>query len=252
MIKVALIPREGEHGVIMFFKGIKKKWFFRLKPEFTIDINESKTFDSISDAQVVIDVLNTGKINGNLIYFDDCQKEKYKTNVFWIIERSGGSYYSHDDIKRIGKIAKPIPQYTSDIMEADFMKSVDMVSQTLIRLRQSGKDVVRARMIYLTEKNDFTLPIVLFALTNKQTKKTRYLKGYDIDGKSSDRLYFVDSMEKAFKVSIPMAMKVVDDIHAKHKIFVVNTHIYDGTDTPASKFRYRKIQLLSDFKFKKN
>jgi len=88
MIKVALIPREGEHGVIMFFKGIKKKWFSRLKPEFTIDINESKTFDSISDAQVVIYVLNTGKINGNLIYFDDCQKEKYKTLFDRVNERT--------------------------------------------------------------------------------------------------------------------------------------------------------------------
>lgn len=252
MIKVALIPREGEHGVIMFFKCIKKKWFFRLKPEFTIDINESKTFSSIFDAQVVIDVLNTGKINGNLIYFDDCQKEKYKTNVFWIIERSGGSYYSHDDIKRIGKIAKPVPQYTPDIMEADFIKSVEMVSQTLTRLRQSDKDVVRARMVYLTEKNDFTIPFVLFALTNKTTKRTRYLKGYDIDGKSSDRLYFVDSMEKAWKVDVTMAVKVVDDIHAKHKTFVVNTHIYDGEDIPANKFKFRKLQMFSDFKFKKS
>lgn len=250
MIKIALIPKEGNKGVIKFFKGLRKKWLFWIYPEFTIDANEAKTFGSQYDAQTVIDVLSECHIAGTFIIFDDCCVEKYKYNRFWIIERKGGSYYSHDDIQRVGKVAKPVPQYTPDIMEADFIKSVEMVSQTLTRLRQSDKDVVRARMVYLTEKNDFTIPFVLFALTNKTTKRTRYLKGYDIDGKSSDRLYFVDSMEKAWKVDVTMAVKVVDDIHAKHKTFVVNTHIYDGDDIPANKFKYRKLQMFSDFKFK--
>lgn len=251
MRKIALIPREGETGVIMFYKGIRRRWFFWVKPEFTADVNEAKTFDSNYDAQVVIDVLYTCNLDKTIVIFDNMLVDEYQYNRFWVIERVCGDYYSHDDIQRIGKVAKPVPQYTSDIMDADFLKSVEMATQTLMRIRQTSKDRVRARMVYLTEKNDFTIPFILFALTNKNTKRTRYLKGYDIEGKSSDRVFFVDSMEKAWKVDVNTAIKVVDDIHAKHKTFVVNTHIYDGTDIPADKYKVKKSQMFSDFKFKK-
>lgn len=251
MSKIVLMPKEGEHGVFLFFKRISRKWFFMTSPEYTCDSNDACVFSTKDEEESIVEYLKKKNPDRIIAAYDDSFRESFKNNIFWIIERGDGMYYSHDDIHYVGKVAKPVPQYAKDIMDACFLKSVNMAAQTLTRLRQSDSDKVRTRMVYLTEKNDFTIPFVLFALTNKQTKRTRYLKGYNLEGKSSDRLSFVDSMDKAWKVTVPMAVNVVDDIHAKHKVFVVNTHIYDGKDIPADKYKIVKAKLFSDFKFKK-
>lgn len=251
MSKIVLIPKDGEHGVFLFFKRLCRRWFFKISIEYTCDPNEACVFSTKSEEDSIIEYLKKKNPDRTIAVYDDLFRESFKHNTFWLIERGDGTFYSHDDIHYVGKVARPVPQYAKDIMDACFLKSVNMAAQTLTRLRQSDSDKVRTRMVYLTVKNDFTIPFVLFALTNKQTKRTRYLKGYDLYGKSSDRLSFVDSMDKAWKVTIPMAVNVVDDIHAKHKAFVVNSHVYDGNDIPSDKYKVVKKKLFSDFKFKK-
>lgn len=252
---IVIKPAAGEDGVCRFLSHIRRKWLFWHEPVLCCDVNEAFKVYSDDDANALAHYVSGRLKFGHVVFVADTDEiERMKQYRFFVIEKNDGknvSYYSHDEIRREGRVAKPVPQYVDDIMEADFLKSADMAAQTINSIRQATKNCVRARVVHLTIKNNFTVPCVLFVLKNKQTGRVRYLKGYDIDGKSSDRLYFVDSMDKAWKVTIPMAVKVVEDIHQKHKAFIVETHIYDGNDIAPSKFRYKKTPILSDFKFKR-
>lgn len=249
MSKIVVAPQLAEQGVVRFLKEIKRVFFFFKKIVLTYNVDEAL---DIQDPKVV-DYMKEKYQDADVYLLED-QKELRNKRFYVIVKNPAGSkmYYTGDDyVKLNDKVRKTLPVYKSDIMEADFFKSMDMTLVTLNRIRQSTDDNVIANSVFLTERNDYTIDCVVLALRNKQTRRLRYLKSYNLDGKPSDRLAFVDSMEKAMKVTIPMANSIYEDIHQKHKMFEVMTAIYDGNDIPASKFKNTQTRVMSDFKFKK-
>lgn len=253
---IAITPRVGEKGVIRFFAGYRRKFFFWSEPTFTLNADEAIRIEGDMDAIDLASMLNVGfKKKCQAIVLSRDELEKMSSQKFYAIECNGKCetvYYCGEELvydKNHRKVMRQIPQYDGNIMHCEFFKGRSNAELTLNRIRCSNTERVCIREVYLTEKNDFTIPFVLFALKNKQTKRTRYLKGYDLDGKPSDRLFFVDSMEKAWKVDIPTMQKVIDDIHAKHKIFLVMPHIYDGRDIPADKYVDKRTGVDITFKF---
>ena len=90
---------------------------------------------------------------------------------------------------------------------------------------------------------------IIFALTNKNSKKTRYLKSYELNGKSSDRVQMCDYMDSALAVKYDEALKIYDDLHAKHKNFLVNLHIRkENENTNAKDFICKQERILVGFK----
>lgn len=253
---IAVAPRVGEKGMYKFLKCVKRKFFFWSEPVFTYNINEAIHVDSYEDAEGLANYC-CGKLGnaGHAIVLSDEDIEKLSSNKFYTIEKreSNGdsSYYCGEDLvkdKNGVKVMRQVPLFISDITKAEFFKGNFDATRTLMRVRLDKNVRAAIHTVYLSEVNDYTVKCILFALTNKQTKRTRYLKGYDLNGKPSDRLHFVDSMEKAWKVDIQTMVSVIDDIHAKHKIFIVNVHLFDGRDIPSSKYAVEKRGLSMTYK----
>lgn len=253
MYIVATKPIDGTKGVFRFLKGVKRVWFFWSKPVFTLDANEALHIPDEDNAEGLTNWVSK-KIgdSGYAMYLTKEDLEGYYDQKFYALESDYDydvTYYCGEEEMKMGHGMRQIPQFTGNIMLAEFHKCRENAEVTINRLRQTRGIRVRIREVYLTAQNEYALNKVIIALQNKQTKRLRYLKGYDLDGKSSDRLAFTDSMEKAWKTTIPHMMKVVEDIHIKHKVFLVFTHWYDGKDIPASQFRERKIGIYMTFKF---
>ena len=121
----------------------------------------------------------------------------------------------------------------------------------LTRIRQNSNEKITSYGVFLTVENDLNKPNIIFALTNKISKKTRYLKSYDLNGKSSDKVQMCDYMDCALQVTYDEALKIYDDLHTKHKSFLVNLHIRkDGENTPAKDFVCKKESIRIGFKLK--
>ena len=249
---IRISPKIGNDGVFRFLQCVKRKFFFWKEPVLTYDAREAIKGLSDDEANDLAHWLSKKFSDCEVSVLDENEFEKMKEHQFFVIENNmfGTAYYSEEEFVREGNRGRQLPKFELDIMKADFLKYKEMAATTLNRIRQTHFARVRIRPVYLTIRNDFTVPCILFALKNKQAKRVRYLKGYDLDGKSSDRVYFVDDMSKAWKVTIPMSEKVVEDIHQKHKVFIVETHLYDGTNIQPQNFRYKRNHFISDFKFK--
>ncbi len=252
---IEIAPLPGESGVVRFLKSIKKRFFFFVKVELTTNIKEALVFYNEEKAESVIDTIKKKfedfSISVN-VRNDYIMEEK--GHLFYAIERDvkgRKSYYTGDDIsKETGRVRRSIPIYDKTIEKADFFKSESMANVTLNRLRQTTDDNVVIKSVYLTVLNDYTIPCIILGLKNIQTKRTRFIKSYDINGTSSDRIKFVDTTEKAMKMTIPQASEIYEDIHQKHKMFEVKTGIYRNINCSVGKFRFEKISTLSDYKFK--
>ncbi len=253
MYIVATKPIKGQKGVYRFLKGVKRVWFFWSKPVFTLDANEALRISDEDNAEGLTNWVSR-KIDdkGYAMYLTKDELDKLYDHKFYALESIDDydvAYYCGEEEMKIGHGVRQIPQFTGNILQAEFHKSRENAEVTINRLRQERGLRVRIREVYLPVQNEFTLNKVIIALQNKQTKRLRYLKCYDINGKSSDRLTFTDSMGKAWKTTIPYMMKVIEDIHIKHKVFLVFTHWYDGNDIPADQFRERKTGISMTFKF---
>lgn len=249
---IMISPRIGGDGIYQFYQGVKRRFFFWSEPVLTYDARLAVTFLSDDDAGYVANWLSKKFPEQHVTVLNEQEFEKMQGHRFFVIEKTGngGAYYSEEGFVHDGNRGRQVPKFELDIMKADFLKYEAMASTTLNRIRQTNYARVRILPVYLTVKNDFTVPCILFVLKNKQTKRVRFLKGYDLEtGQSSDRLFFVDDMSKAWKVDIPTSEKVVEDIHQKHKGFVVETHLYDGTNISPQNFHYKPTQFFSDFKF---
>lgn len=255
MYIVATKPLEGKKGVYRFLKCVRRKWFFWSEPVFTLNQNEALRIESFDDAEGLANYVSK-KIDGNALtcFMEPKELEELKEFRYYAIEMFNEydhtAYYCGDESMQIGTAVRKIPQFIGDIASAELFKAFDNASETINRIRQTHQIRCRITEVYTNVLNEYTLDKVIIGLQNKQTKRLRYLKTYNLNGKSSDRLQFVDSMEKAMKVNIPLMMNIVEDIHVKHKIFLIFTHWYDGRDIPASQFKERKIGIYMTMRLK--
>lgn len=254
MLRLTVKPKAGKDGVIMFVKSCKRDWLFRRKLVLTPLLGESITGTDANLEEVKnLHCLLRKKGEVNLIS-DIHISYLREHNQFYIIAKHtwrGLEYYCSEKEVYEKKLKRRIqvPKFTSDIEKAEFSKSLDNVNATLTRIRQTSKEKITAHSVFLTIENDLNTPNIIFALTNRVSKKTRYLKSYDLNGKSSDRVQMCDYMDSALQVTYDEALNIYDDLHAKHKDFLVNLHIRKrGENTPAKDFVCKRESIQVGFK----
>lgn len=254
MLRLAVKPKDKD-GVIMFVKSYKRNWLFRKKLVLTPLLGEAISIDNLGGADTVKAICSLREKGASYCYVGSCEIEKLVAHSqFYIIAkhtRKGLEYYCSEKEEYDSKLKRRIqvPEFTQDISKAEFSKSVDSVNAILTRIRQNSKEKITAHSVFLTIENDLNVPNIIFAVTNKVSKKTRYLKSYDLNGKSSDKVQMCDYMDSALQVTYDEALKIYDDLHAKHKNFLVNLHIRkDGENTPAKDFECKRESIQIGFK----
>lgn len=230
MLRLAVKPKDKD-GVIMFVKSYKRDWLFWKKLVLTPLLGEAESLLAEGATKAMYAERSLQKQGYYTFYVSDYDVEKLIVhNQFYIIAkhtRKGIEYYCSEKEVYDKKLKRriQIPEFTPDITKAEFSKSLDSVNSMLTRIRQTSKDKITSYSVFLSIENDLNTPNIIFALTNRVSKKTRYLKSYDLKGKSSDRVQMCDYMDKALQVTYDEALKIYEDIHAKHKNFLVNLHI---------------------------
>lgn len=254
MLKLMVKP-QGKEGVIMFVKSYKRNWLFRKKLVLTPLLGEALNIEKLGHTELTKITLSLKLKNLFPYYLGSCYiDELVAYNQFYIIAkhtRKGLEYYCSEKeiydkkLKRRSQVA----EFTKDINKAEFSKSLDSVNAMLTRIRQNSKEKITSYGVFLTIENDLNTANIIFALTNKNSKKTRYLKSYDLKGKSSGRVQMCDYMDCALAVKYDEALKIYDDLHAKHKNFLVNLHIRkENENTPAKDFKCRQEGIQIGFK----
>ena len=240
--------------MIMFVKSYKRDWLFPRNLVLTPLLEEARAFfcDSLFELEVPIREF-IAKLPCRVNPVNDYgMNELIAYNQFYIIAkhtRKGIEYYCSEKEVYDSKLKRRIqvPEFTKDINKAEFSKSIDSVNAILTRIRQNSTSYG----VFLTIENDLNKPNIIFALTNKISKKTRYLKSYDLNSKSSDRVLMCDYMDSALAVKYDEALKIYDDLHAKHKNLLVNLHIRNGGEnTHAKDFKYKRESIQIGFKLK--
>ena len=254
MLRLAVKPK-GKDGVIMFVKSYKRDWLFWKKLVLTPLLGEAESLLAEGATKAMYAERSLQKQGYYTFYVRDYDVEKLIVhNQFYIIAkhtRKGIEYYCSEkevyDKRRRRRIQ--VPEFTSNIEKAEFSKSLDSVNSVLTRIRQNTNDKITSHSVFLTIENDLNKENIIFALTNKKSKRTRYLKSYDLNGKSSDRVQMCDYMDSALAVKYDEALKIYDDLHAKHKNFLVNLHIRkENENTDAKDFKCKQESIQIGFK----
>ena len=248
MLRLEVKPRDGKDGVVMFVKSYKRDWLFRKKLVLTPLLGEANDIEEIGLPRKIFE-------KGHFVILDETDIVDYiEHNQFYIIAKhtwKGIEYYCSEKEVYDKKLKRrtQVPEFTPDIEKAEFSKSLDSVNATLTRVRQNSKEKITVHSVFLTIENDLYAQNIIFVLTNKVSKKTRYLKSYDLNGKSSDNVQMCDCMGGALAVNYDEALKIYDDLHAKHKNFLVNLHIRkDGENTLAKDFVCKRESIQIGFK----
>lgn len=254
MLRLAVKPKDKD-GVIMFVKSYKRDWLFRKKLVLTPLLGEALTFCNVVDAYKMFNKIITINSNVKAEVWNGTFVDFYiQHNQFYIIAkhtRKGLEYYCSEKEVYDNKLKRRIQalDFTPNITKAEFSKSLDNVNATLTRIRQNSKEKITAHSVFLTIENDLNIPNIIFVVTNKVSKKTRYLKSYDLNGKSSDKVQMCDYMDSALQVTYDEALKIYDDLHAKHKNFLVNLHIRkEGENISAKDFVCKRESIQIGFK----
>lgn len=254
MLKLMVKP-QGKEGVIMFVKSYKRNWLFRKKLVLTPLLGEAMTFEThIESNKLYDDILasNNGIELG--VWIDLSIEYQRRHHQFYIIAKhtKKGLEYCCSEKEVYDKKLKrrvQVPEFTKDINKAEFSKSLDSVNAMLTRIRQNTNDKITSHSVFLTIENDLNKENIIFALTNKKSKRTRYLKSYDLNGKSSDRVQMCEYMDSALAARYDEALKIYDDLHAKHKNFLVNLHIRkENENTDAKDFKCKQESIQIGFK----
>lgn len=247
MLRLAVKPKDKDE-VIMFVKSYKRDWLFGKKLVLTPLPDEANDIEEIALPRNIFE-------KGHFVILDETDIEDYiEHNRFYIIAkhtRKGLQYYCSEKEVYDNKLKRRMqaPDFTPNITKAEFSKSLDNVNATLTRIRQNSKEKITAHSVFLTIENDLNIPNIIFAVTNKVSKKTRYLKSYDLNGKSSDKVQMCDYMDSALQVTYDEALKIYDDLHAKHKNFLLNLHIRkEEENTPAKDFVCKRESIQVGFK----
>lgn len=254
MLRLAVKPK-GKDGVIMFVKSYKRNWLFRKKLVLTPLLGEAMLCKTNIEIIKLYDEILANNNGLELSVWIDLYVElQRRYHQFYIIAKhtkKGLEYYCSEKeiydkkLKRRTQIA----EFTKDINKAEFSKSLDSVNAMLTRIRQNSKEKITSYGVFLTIENDLNTENIIFALTNKNSRKTRYLKSYDLNGTSSDRVRMCDYMDRALAVKYDEALKIYDDLHAKHKNFLVNLHIRkENENTPAKDFKCKQESIQVGFK----
>lgn len=251
-----MVKPQGKEGVIMFVKSYKRNWLFRKKLVLTPLLGEAMTFEThIESNKLYDDILasNNGIELG--VWIDLSIEYQRRHHQFYIITKhtkKGLEYYCSEKEVYDKKLKRrvQVPEFTKDINKAEFSKSLDSVNAMLTRIRQqNSNEKITSYGVFLTIENDLCKPNIIFALTNKKSKRTRYLKSYDLNGKSSDRVQMCEYMDSALDARYDEALKIYDDLHAKHKNFLVNLHIRkENENTDAKDFKCKQESIQIGFK----
>lgn len=256
MLRLAVIPKDGKKGVVMFVKSYKRNWLLRKKVVLTPLLGEAQTFgmQSLEKARTIrLNLVQKGAVGVEMWRDGEVELNRYLRQFYVIARhtRKGLEYYCSEKEVYDSRLKRRmrVPEFTKDINKAEFSKSLDNVNSTITRIRQNSKEKITSYSVFLTIENDLNTPNIIFALTNRVSKKTRYLKGYDLNGKSSDKVQMCDYMDSALQVTYDEALKIYEDIHAKHKNLLVNLHIRKGDEnTPAKDFKCKQESIQIGFK----
>lgn len=256
MLRLAVKPKNGKDGVIMFVKSYKRNWLFRRKLVLTPLLGEAMICKTLIENNKLYDEIlasNNGIELG--VWIDLSIEYQRRHHQFYIIAKhtkKGFEYYCSEKEVYDKKLKRrvQVPEFTKDINKAEFSKSLDSVNAMLTRIRQqNSNEKITSYGVFLTIENDLCKPNIIFALTNKKSKRTRYLKSYDLNGKSSDRVQMCEYMDSALAARYDEALKIYDDLHAKHKNFLVNLHIRkENENTDAKDFKCKQESIQIGFK----
>jgi len=254
MLRLAVKPK-GKEGVIMFVKSYKRNWLFRKKLVLTPLLGEAMICKTNIEITKLYDEILANNNGLKLSVWNELYVEyQVQHHQFYIIAKhtkKGLEYYCSEKQVYDKKLMRRVqaPEFTTDINKAEFSKSLDNAKSILTRMRLTGGGKVTAYSVFMTLENDLQMRNIIFVLTNKNTKKTRYLKKYDLNGKSSDRVQMCDYMDRALVVKYDEALKIYDDLHAKHKNFLVNLHIRKKNEnTPAKDLVCKQESIRVGFK----
>ena len=255
MLRLAVKPKNGKDGVIMFVKSYKRNWLFRRKLVLTPLLGEAMICKTLIENNKLYDEIlanNNGiELSVWIDLFVEFQRRHHQFYIITKHTKKGLEYYCSEKEVYDKKLKRrvQVPEFTKDINKAEFSKSLDSVNAMLTRIRQNTNDKITSHSVFLTIENDLNKENIIFALTNKKSLGTRYLKSYDLNGKSSDRVQMCDYMDSALAVKYDEALKIYDDLHAKHKNFLVNLHIRkDNENTHAKDFVCKKESIQVGFK----
>lgn len=255
MLRLAVKPKNGKDGVIMFVKSYKRNWLFRRKLVLTPLLGEAMICKTLIENNKLYDEIlanNNGiELSVWIDLFVEFQRRHHQFYIITKHTKKGLEYYCSEKEVYDKKLKRrvQVPEFTKDINKAEFSKSLDSVNAMLTRIRQNTNDKVTSHSVFLTIENDLNKENIIFALTNKKSKRTRYLKSYDLKGKSSDRVQMCDYMDSALAVKYDEALKIYEDLHAKHKNFLVNLHIRkENENTNAKDFICKQERILVGFK----
>lgn len=256
MLRLMVKPKDGKEGVIMFVKSYKRNWLFRKKIKLTPLIGEAMVFDlneTVKAYEMKIEINDIAKTE---IVYDSEINYYRKFHQFYIIAKhtkKGLEYYSSEKEFYDERLKRRVqmPDFTTEIEKAEFSKSLVSVKNMLTRMRVSNKDKVASYSVFLTIRNDLYKPNIIFVLTNKKTKNVYFLKKYTLKGKKNSSIQVCDNMQDALSVKYDEALKIYDDLHAKHKNFSVNCHLRkDNENVNAKDFKFKREFLQIGFKLK--
>lgn len=233
-----------DNGLMQFVAGERKPWQLWKKPILlspfnaaTFDLHKSnemrdKTQDIFKDYIVLsvnYDISQLGLVSdgghlGQYKYFVVAGRSKYlhKTEYY-----SYDKEYYNKKLKR--RMAKPV--FDKDINEACFIKSYTIAEKVLNRCRQTGREMVMIKEVYVYRENELLENNIILVLRPREEKgdkkdKPLFLRSWDL---KHDKLYMTSNFRHAERYTFDEYLKVYDELHALHKGFLVLPKIVDDT-----------------------
>lgn len=222
-----------DNGLMQFVAGERKPWQIWKKPIMlspfnaaTFDLHKSnemrdKTQDMFKDHIVLsvnYDISQLGLVSdgghlGQYKYFVVAGRSKYLHKT---------EYYSYDreyynkKLKR--RMAKPI--FVGNINKAEFIKSRKYAEEIETRCRQTGKEMVAVREVYVYEENILLGKNIIVVLKHRENKKMKpqFMRTYD---KTTGDFTKTSRYEQAERFTYDEYLDLYEQFHALHKDYMM-------------------------------
>lgn len=219
-----------DNGLMQFVAGERKPWQLWKKPLLlspfnaaTFDLHKSnemrdKTQDMFKDHIVLSVNCELGLVS------DGGHLRQYK--YFVVAGRSKclhkTEYYSYDreeynkKLKR--RMAKPI--FVGNINKAEFIKSRKYAEEIETRCRQTGKEMVTVREVYVYEENILLGKNIIVVLKHRENKKMKpqFMRAYD---KTTGGFTKTSRYEQAERFTYDEYLDLYEQFHALHKDYMM-------------------------------
>lgn len=231
MEKIIVVQK---NGLMQFVTGERKPWQIWKKPLLlspfnaaTFDLHKSnemrdKAQDIFKDHIVLTVNYNHDYPSG--LAGDGVPLASYK--YFVVVGRSKylhkTIYYTYDQEyfskKRKRRMFKPV--FDKDINKAEFIKSRKYAEEIETRCRQTGKEMVAVREVYVYEKNILLGKNIIVVLKHRENKKMKpqFMRAYD---KATGDFTKTSRYEQAERFTYDEYLDLYEQFHALHKDYMM-------------------------------